>query len=160
MPQDGYRAKEESFHRPPARRGIYAFVHGFFEPFLIGSHTLDPRRQEYVRNLKGEIITTGHPDYEKYYSDKHNTVVWKDDERALVRHKTPVYFKYDGPIWSHLGNRMRPSEIEKRFNWWVLSDMPAYIRALKREVGFYKRERARTRCGYGIDHMEVFIEKV
>jgi hypothetical protein len=160
VPQDGYDLTAEGFHKPPARRGIYAFVNGFVQPFLIGTTTLDPRRQEYVRNIKGEIMTTDHPDYDRYYSPKLNFTLLKNDKHALVRHKKPVYFKYDGPIWSHLEERMKPNEIEQRSRWWVLSDMPAYIRALKKEVGIYKRQRARTGMGYDIDHMEVFIEKV
>jgi hypothetical protein len=160
VPQAGYDLHAQGFHKPPARRGIYAFVHGFVQPFLIGTTTLDPRRQEYVRNLKGEIITTDHPDYERYSSSKLNYALLKGGKHALVRHKKPVHFKYNGLIWSHLGERMKPNEIQKRVGWWVLSDMPAYIRALKREVGVYNSHRARTRMGYDIDHMEVFIEKV
>jgi hypothetical protein len=38
--------------------------------------------------------------------------------------------------------------------------MPAYFRALKREVGAYKGQRASTGYGYGNYHMELFIEKV
>jgi hypothetical protein len=42
--QGGYDVHAERFHRPPARRGIYAFVTGSVEPFLIGKTTLDARR--------------------------------------------------------------------------------------------------------------------
>jgi hypothetical protein len=130
VPQDGYDPHGEGFHRPPVRRGIYGFVKGFIQPFLIGTTTLDPRRKEYVRNIKGEIITTDHPEFARYNSPKLNFALVKNGKHALIRHKKPLHFRYNGLIWSHLGERMKPNEVQKKFGYCVLSDMPGYIRAV------------------------------
>ena len=165
VPQNGYKPedhKDITFHTPPARRGIYAFVKGFVEPFLLGGSEFDSRRMEYIRDGKGEIVTDKHPEYEKRMDRaemKGMTRPYKGGF-AMIKHKSPVTFKYKGEIWSHLGDRMDRSQILKTQGSWVLTDMATYIKALKKEAGSTKDFKRRTGYGVSSDHMEVFIEKI
>jgi hypothetical protein len=168
--QKGERGMPNNPHQAPANRGIFAFVKGFVEPFLLGTDKIDARRQEYIRDKDGNIITPSHPEYDDYINDyfgnytpkksadSHATL--KNGELSLLKNKRPKEFKYDGPIWSHLEYRMKPADILARKGAWVLTDMKAYIQALKKEVGAYKVQQSLKGYTFTIDHMEVFIEKV
>lgn len=173
VPQSGYCANgPQCGHQPPANRGIYAFVKGFVEPFLLGGGNfaqgkkdmIDSRRQEWVRDRAGNVITdkSGSPEWEKYMNgdSKLFSYPMKDGSTGLVRQKSPKEFRYSGEIWSHLGEHMRPEEVIARHGSWVKSDMRSYIRALKREVGVMKAQKKRQGIGFTKDHLEVFIEKV
>lgn len=164
VPQDGYTTNPEaSFHSPPARRGVYAFVVPFVDTFLLGGKDFDPRRQEYVRDHRGEIITNDHPDYEKMMNRgqfKYGTRELKDGRYALVVNKKPVKFHYDGPIWSHLTDKVSHEEVLATKGSWIKTEMPTYVKALRKEIGEYQFHKQRTGFGYTVDHMEVFMEKV
>lgn len=170
VPQDGYtNDPNASFHSPPARRGIYAFVHPFVDTFLLGGREFDQRRMEYVRDGKGEIIATGHPEYDKIVANKDSGDAqrwgwnyWyaklKDGREAFTQHKSPNKFKYNGDIWHHLD--VPNGMVTARKGSWVKTDMSTYAKALQKEIGRYTAHKKRLGYDYCIDHTEVFIEKV
>lgn len=161
----GYDPAMPTFHTPPVRRGIYAFVWPYIEFFLLGGD-FQPYRMEWVRDRAGKVIDEKHPDYDEMARELKYSCYQRGKVMALARHKKPTYFHYDGPIWHHLS--VRPNEVITRKGSWVLSDMKTYITALKREVGRMKVSNIPTEwnkdrfigCPYSFDHMEVFIEKV
>jgi len=77
----------------------------------------------------------------------------EEDEYATTLKKYHV-FDYDGCLWHHLGEFLKPGEILSRFaDTWVYTDMHAYERALKKSNGTaYQRnmkyQRNMTRPGY------------
>lgn len=47
----------KSFHNPPKRKGIYAFVYGYEESFLLGGSNRNVKGySEHLKNKKGEIL--------------------------------------------------------------------------------------------------------
>ena len=50
---------EKSFHNPPRRNGIYAFVYGYEEPFLLGGNGRTCKGySNYLKNSNGEKLYT------------------------------------------------------------------------------------------------------
>jgi hypothetical protein len=85
--QKGYkggREEDSTFHQPPSKKGIYAFVWPYIEKFLLGgSEFTDPKsrgkgqrqRTQYVKDKEGNKITNQHPDYKKL-TDKEEGSPW------------------------------------------------------------------------------------
>lgn len=103
----------------------------------------------------------------------------KDKEFFYVTENKPRIFEYNGNLWHHLYNDyndkiiLRPNEIIKRTEYWVLTDIKTYERVLNEYVlrmkYYYKNKYAQKSSLYasGIpincfskDEFEVFIEKV
>lgn len=159
--QNGYNPAMLTGHAPPARRGIYAFVYPLIESFLIGSSVLLSHRMEWVKDKDGNKISEEHPDFKKYYND--NVTLCKQSAKEgsncyLANHKKRKVFEYSGLIWSHLD--IKKSEILFEKGSWIYTDFETYKRALNKELGCREHYKKRTGCGYSIDHLEVFIEKV
>ena len=124
--------KEGTFHEPPARKGIYAFVWPYIERFLLGGYN-SPRergkgqrnRVVYVRDKEGNVVDSNHPEYEKY-SEKNknwNLQYWKDkrlyhqdagswddgyipsEKHVLYNHVKPKKFKYNGDIYGWISRK-------------------------------------------------------
>jgi hypothetical protein len=161
--QLGYK-KSDTFHSPPAPKGIYAFVWPYIEYFLLGGEDyVNPKlrgkrqrqRMSYVKDKDGNPITTDHPEYDKYSARNKN---WSmrtssDDEDykgVLYRNANRKKFKYDGPIWHHL--EVPEWTVLARRKEWVKTDMNAFIAAFRKELINIKRHN------YSKDHLEVFIE--
>lgn len=170
--QKGYTTDPDAgFHSPPARRGIYAFVQQFVEHFLLGGTDFDSRRMVYARDAKGNLLSKGHPEYEKIHTEcnknddlrvkwgwGHHFVTKKDGTEVIVHNKKPVKFQYDGDIWHHL--EVPNDKVLARKGSWVKTDMLTYTKALQKEIGRYVASQKSCGYGYTIDHLEVFIEKV
>lgn len=57
----------DSFHSPPAKRGLYAFVDGLIEPFLLGGFEFREDRHTWVRKEDGSLIKMN-----REIDDEHN----------------------------------------------------------------------------------------
>lgn len=161
--QKAYQSDDEkmSVHHPPARRGIYAFVLPFFEPFLLGKRSFDPRRMEWIRDKDGNIIDEDHPEYGHYVElEKYGSHMRSNGKHALYRNKKPIKFHYEGDIWHHLAHWVPRNEIIVEKGSWVKTSMQTYRNALNKESSNYDYHRRRTGYSYSMDYMEVFIEKV
>jgi hypothetical protein len=176
---------KDSFHAPPARKGIYAFVWPYIERFLLGGYN-SPRgrgkgqrnRVEYVRDEKGNVVDSEHSEYEKYSQISKNWTLpyWKDtnnynqkalsydddyiqpDKYVLYRHIAPKKFKYNGEIWHHLKDYVNPNSILKQNGDWIKTDMNSFVAAFKKAAPKTEFSTQRNPITYSMDHLEVFIE--
>jgi len=158
VPQKGYDPAFPTFHSPPARRGIYAFVWPFIEFFLLGKNTFDQRRMEWIRDDKGVVIDENHPEFKDWLKKEKFSTYPRNGVYALATHKDPVAFEYEGELWHHL--EIKRNETLASRGGWVLSDYSTYIKALRREIGRNELMRKREGYSYSKDHLEVFIEKI
>ena len=182
--QRGYGVKD-TFHAPPSRKGIYAFVWPYIERFLLGGYQHPKERGkrtrnriQYVRDKEGNIINSKHPDFDKltFISNKiWHMQTWKDpkgyqqdslpidddyispDGLVLYKHIGRKKFKYNGPIWHHLKDGVKQFEILDEKGTWVKTEMDVFIREFKKRA--IKSERSILSRGgpYSMDDMEVFI---
>jgi len=189
----------DTFHAPPCKKGIYAFPEGLVDRFLLGA-TNDPRNESHksywLRDENGERIqdedfwddnwNTKMDSYgvnKKYKSlVKKNKIKIKDiftmSDYKVGEHpkwyvcvyKKPRKFKYDGEIWCHLGEQLKPEHIIESSGTWVKVTMEDYLMALQLEkhtlrkdmiklfgIGWKGHDPFRHYC---TDHLEVFIEKI
>ena len=56
----------DTFHSPPAKKGLYAFPEGFVETFLLGGFQFRPDRHTWVKKEDGSLISYDDPEKEKY----------------------------------------------------------------------------------------------
>lgn len=189
--QNGYdpTIEKPTFHSPPARKGIYAFVWPYIEPFLLGGDDLvNPKsrgknqrnRIKYVRDKKGNVVTDKHPDVTKYIdssnknwtmnNDTSSTSIRSDTGYKLYNNHNRKKFKYSGPIWHHLIGSVKPFEVLDRHGDWVKTDMLPFINALKKELHSISKIDMQWSPNKGqpwrksiksstIDHLEVFIDE-
>ena len=97
----------------------------------------------------------------------------KDEPRWYYAKKpSPKIFTYEGELWHHLGDHLKPHLIIATKGSWVKTSMEDYRHALEREMHKH-RKRMMSEPFYGLrasaknpfqflakDHLEVFIEKV
>lgn len=198
--QDHYTTGDDkTFHNPPRKKGNYAFPYPYIELFLIGS-TSDPghisNKSKWLKDdngnrikiedfLKNDRLEFGvddiNPKYIKLlkkYNIKIKDLRTLEDKKDKCIYlsviKKPKIFKYDGEIWHHLGNHLKPHQIIETSGSWVKSDMKDYIYALKLEhheckKGMFKIFKDKSIDNiknknpfnfYAKDHLEVFIEKI
>lgn len=142
----------ESFHRPPARHGIYAFIYPYIEDFLwvwrLKNHGSEKRKE------------LAEEEYRRWFNKQH---------RQMKR-----IFLYEGAIWCHHVDVVRGN----RSGSWVLTDTADLVEAMDKVVA-RDRKQLNTDCGWrggydpnikdpykrgkggymSMDHLEVFIEK-
>ena len=151
------------FHSPPARKGIYAFVQGFEEKFLLSSSEFRPHRMEWVKDKNGNKINHLHPDFDhlfdKYFCryDKERP----DDEnhfdfQFLCKNKKRKLFVYQGDIWHHLNSI--PYLYKEEKGSWYLSSFDDYVELLKKEMHVRSMQKRKHGVGFCIDYLEIFIE--
>jgi len=202
--QDQYKTGDKSFHNPPKKRGCYAFLHGHIDKFLIGS-TYEPGHisnksywlkddngnrikyddifytVEVKKSDKIEFISKVNPTYIKLLKNRKIKVkdinCYKDYACVL---KKPKVFEYNGELWHHLGEHLRPEQIIESNGSWVKTTMDDFEFALKIEYKKLLKDKHKTdkefnilnfkgrqnpfKPSFGIkynkDHLEVFIEKI
>lgn len=190
--QKGYKADKSvdmTFHEPPARKGIYAFVWPYIEKFLLGGDEyVDPKRRgkgqrqriQYIKDKEGNVITSDHPDYEKYSAkDKIWSLTrekpnqpnddedrpWTDFQQSILyRNSARKKFTYNGDIWHHLSDHVLDHLIIDKKGSWVKTDMPTFKDAFKKELKemLKSAKSSNDQRGlkhYGWDHLEVFIDQ-
>jgi len=172
--QKGYNINMEGYHSPPSRRGIYAFLYPYYEPFLLGADEYSGintkhSKFERVKNKDGEYIISkddvdvDEKNWMKFYSIRK----YKDGNSYIIKPKVPKIFKYNGELWHHLGDFVKFSDILDTKGTWVLTSFNIYISALKKEhhnsINSLKKMNINTKNPHyytNIDHLEVFIEKI
>lgn len=184
--QKGFKNEPKvSFHGPPARRGIYAFVWPYVEKFLLGGYQ-DPKergkgqrnRIQYIRDKEGNVITNDNPEYEKLSDIPKNWSLqrkrddtpghepgsdefeWNKEYYSVLFRNTPrKKFSYNGPIWHHLKERVKQHEILDEKGDWVKTDIEVYHRAFLREIQMMRAYKTKHGIGFTLDHLEVFIDQ-
>ena len=144
--------KEDTFHSPPVRKGVYAFIYPYIEDFLW------VWKLEYVRNDKHVTKKRKEHDFNDVYKK----------EYKRLRKK----FKYKGLIWTHFVTEARVHGLGLKYKKeWVqihTDDLPFLLKKDKHNttkeaegkhimIDPYKRGLGGY---YSMDHLEVFIEKV
>ena len=146
-----------TFHTPPAKKGIFAFIWPYVDLFLLGG--TDKWTNE--KDINGNVI---------------------NDEGGSPKKKLPKrkVFDYYGNIWHHLKFHVKQDGILAERGSWVKTSFETFIEALKKEVhagysadvfkGFYGTENdphnpnwKRTGKPFSNltkDHLEVFIEDI
>jgi hypothetical protein len=194
---------EKTFHNPPRKRGLYAFPQQYIETFLLGA-TDDPKnlshKTQWLKNEFGEKIRFDDfydkragfsektfmypikPEYVKLlkkYDIKQKDIrsyTDTDGVNYITILKKPRVFEYDGELWHHLGNHLKPHQILGTSGSWTLSDMDDYKYALMMEIRDTKRQMLKSWSNYmdmtelmkkdpykrmfAKDHLEVFIENL
>jgi len=193
--QKGYNPEMPSMHSPPRRKGIYAFPLGCVDPFLLGGNANKiPRGMvRYVRDKEGNRVSYDeNPDFNtnlqikpfvaasgySWHLDKNYYKVYSvrkagDGKSYWVRPEKMKRFSYEGEIWHHLGENLKPYQILNTKGAWYLSTMEDYMIAFQKESIRLRLLSAnimdkrgnisgvRGKFGnYNTDHIEVFIEKV
>lgn len=153
-----HRLKEDDamFHTPPRRRGVFAFVDGFVEHFLIGSTCKINHPSNKVYRLYDESGKTlcfeEHADFHcdtggcyptskklkkllKKQGLKEKQIVCVEDEPAVVgilRH--PRTFYYDGVVWHHLRKTTEEKAIIDEWGAWILTSLNDWETAFRKNV--------------------------
>lgn len=148
--QKGYKETKDdpTFHSPPARRGIYAFVWPYIEVFLL-------------TNSFGEIKWIKSDELNEY----------GDPLEKLIK---PRIFVYTGELWHHLEKWCHGGDIIKKHGGWVKTTFEVYVEALRKEFHSLKEggcwymgendkpfKKINNPTTYTCkDHLEVFIERI
>jgi hypothetical protein len=187
--QKGYNPAMPSFHAPPARRGIYAFVWPYVEYFLLGTDTFKPERMKWIKDEQGNKQRYDEKSYDwsKDLDEEQGMYVWKNKKTQEKWHE--LFDKkdkgeevpeeeFDKLRQEHyLAEHIKPKRFKykgdiwhhlnvpnmavlQRKESWVLTSFSDYVRALFKELGRIEEFKKRTGYGYSYDHLEVFIEKV
>jgi len=147
-----------TFHTPPARKGIYAFVWPFYDLFLV------PREKYQIKKDKnGKPI---------YFGDEGD-----EDRFPDLELPHPKLFDWNGPLWHHLGEWVNPKDIIATRGSWTKTSFPVFIDALRKDAhantstdfsrqwnpnGPYRPNwqfsKANPFRHTSKDHLEVFIE--
>jgi hypothetical protein len=148
--QLGYDKSMPTFHCPPARHGIYAFIYPYYDTFMLYGDESDVQWKE------------------------HNTVC---NRWAQLKAEGFRKFKHRGNLWCHFVDTVPRQFVMKEKGTWVLTDMYGFKEGLKRIMHIdrtdlmhdqYLRIGGKVIDPYkrglngfmGKDHLEVFIERV
>lgn len=164
--QRGY-TKDDKFHSPPTRHGLYAFPSNNIEMFLLGGNYANlfkkgtSNKIVYVKDKRGNKISNLHPEWNYYMINmnsnsyftirtnklKQNVKQNEDGEydyddyiQYVVKYIKPKKFKYNGNIWHHLKEFVDPRDIIKETKWWVYTTMDVYKTAFKKNYDFSKKQ--------------------
>lgn len=153
--QDGFNKSMPTFHCPPAKRGIYAFVKNYIEFFLLGSENFKYHRMEWIK--KGGKKVEVDAEIEEHVNGQF-AMKAKDGKWYFARHKERKVFEHKGDLWHHLD--CPHQHVIKRMGSWVKTSFSAYKKALKKELGKMEQQIKREGIPFSKDHLEVFIERV
>jgi len=202
--QTHYKTGEDkTYHNPPRKKGVYAFVYDYIESFLLGA-TMEPdhisNKSMWLKDNNGNRIpyddfydSTTEFDYKlgrrgikkewiKFLKIKNIRIKdLREQDGYVTVLKKPKIFKYDGELWHHLGDNLKPHQIIETSGTWVKTLMDDYIIALNTEIRLVNKEKHKMsleinikdvfkgrqdpfKLGIGVnfskDHLEVFIEKI
>ena len=177
--QKGYDPSMPGKHSPPTKKGIYAFLYPYYEPFLLGGVEYSGIKTkhskfEFIKDKNGNPIEVPFDiDYQHNGSEnwmKFWGLHYNGDNKPyyIVKPKKPKVFEYTGELWHHLGKHLKPNEIIGERGTWTLSTFNMYHKAIKKEYSVNKFLRdfgfdgaVNNPFNYiCIDHLEVFIEKI
>jgi hypothetical protein len=171
---------KDTFHAPPARRGIYAFPWPYIERFLLtvddmATGELHPKFQ-FVKDPKGNKISNlTHPELFNKYSEIDNYYTFSKTQLAATRKADSGDWSkdtIDATDWDKHEHFIIELKKPRIFTYegpiwhhldtgvgikrgeWVKTDIDEYRAALKRELHRVKRDN------FSKDHLEVFIERL
>jgi len=173
--QKGYSSDTDNYHAPPCKRGFYAFLYPYYEPFLLSGYdfsgiTTKHSKFERLKDKKGNPVRTTND--ESFVRTSSNWMkFWgfheKSDIYDAIKPKKPKIFEYRGELWHHLGEYLAPNEILNTKGCWYLSDFKSYSKALRKDFAIQKKKLRElgidTNNPFAMcskDHLEVFIEKI
>lgn len=146
---------DKTFHNPPRKRGLYAFIKGYEELFLIGS-TSEPNhisgKSQWLKDDNGNLIE------DTRYFDENKKTNWGitcsnelkkilkkigvkenqlscesiNDKNYLTYLKKPKIFTYTGELWHHLKDTTEHHEIIEISGSWVKTTYNAFVRAFNK----------------------------
>lgn len=168
--QEGFG--KDTFHAPPASRGIYAMPLAFQELFLASS--LEQTQPEKFPKLKVcpypdeddpeyDAIVKEREEFDWEGHSKKREKVWKSLRK--------VFTKKDGNVWHHLGKFTDNADVIARHNSWVKTTIEAWGRALEKSSlrdrygdGRWGRTESINEAkgvtgDYSKDHYEVFFDE-
>jgi hypothetical protein len=154
---------DKTFHNPPRKKGVYAFVYGYIETFLIGA-TMEPdhisNKSMWLKDDDGNRIEADNFfDHTSEYDDKYYRYEVRKEWKKFIQKKKiklkdireqdgyvtvlkkPKVFTYYGDIWHHLGNNLHPHQIIETSGSWVKTSMDDYIIALNTEIRLVNKEK-------------------
>jgi len=146
--------KHDTYHSPPMKKGIYAFIFPYIEDFL----WVWKLQNVYVKDKMKKIENTKYENFSSMYRI----------EYKRLRKK----FKYNGMIWTHFVDESLKQGIGIQYKKnWVQVHTDDLEMLLKKDKHIVNRESddnflmidpyKRGLGGYySRDHLEVFIEKV
>ena len=148
---------DDTFHSPPAPRGIYAMPKIAQEFFLIGS-----------------IALTQPGIFPNNKFDEEGCLVSDNSRKMRYREIRKEFRKLDGEIWHHLDEYTNHKDILQRHNSWIKTDMKTWAKAFSKmstilrygrhefdlENGVNVRGDGKGITGwYSKDHCEVFFDE-
>lgn len=204
MKQEHFKTNSDYYHNPPRRFGVFAFVYGYIETFLLGA-TYEPtnisnksywlkddngnkiKNDDFYYTVKIEksdridYISKVKPEYINLLKKRNIKIkdLWNYGDYIVVL-KKPKIFNYNGEIWHHLGDNLKPEQILETKGTWVKTSIDDYIIAFNKEIKTVLKQKHKMdkECGslkmsgkqdpfdpsggisYSKDHLEVFIEKI
>ena len=147
--QIGYDPAMPTYHSPPAKKGIYAFVWPYIELFLLTGNEVIKNNHKWQKT--GKIILYPGSNYSE----------------PEVKLQKPRKFTYEGDIWHHLGNNLHGAKILQIKGKWFLTSFNDFVEALGKELHKMKWSIFPTlktipnnpTSHWAKDHLEVFIER-
>jgi hypothetical protein len=158
----GVMNSDDGFHKAPVKKGIYAFIHPYIEPFLFAwKHKTLPYPSDW-KDWEHDDIRA-----EEYHKERVKSF------KKFYKNNKKV-FKYEGWIWTHFIN-LSPKYIRRREGTWVEVHTSDWDEIMKKQKHLDMKEISYDELGHrdmkdpyklglgglgGRDHLEVFIEKV
>lgn len=161
-PQKGYG--NDTFHSPPAPRGIYAMPKVVQVFFLVGSIGKFQPGTMPKEKSRDEIEKMTHEEAHEYWSAQ-------EPFMKRIRMFRKEFRKTDGNIWHHLGQFVPRNEVIAEHGSWVKTSIKTWQKAFSKhsiqnrygEDGIVRRtsiDQARGINGYyNEDHFEVFFDE-
>jgi len=130
-----------TFHRPPARKGVYAFIPGFIEMFLVA--------WKMYKEVDGKSVLKKEYEHARKfrYSGKIWTHIYEVDPSVTYYRKRDCWYETDTDSLEYLIkiHKWRLSKEACNDEWMEVKDFSSFMRAWKL---------------FDKDHFEVFIERV
>ena len=134
-----------TYHCPPVRVGLYAFVSGYVELFLVGTPVplSSPRSKYYrLRDAQGAPLVWNEHVYEETFSKElrlflkarriKRAEIHEHDDGTIVARKKPRVFTHKGNLWHHLGEHVPKSDVIKQHDEWVLTSFRVWTEAFRK----------------------------
>lgn len=147
---------DKGFHNPPRKRGLYAFIKGYEDLFLIGSSS-EPNhisgKSKWLKDENDDLIEDT-----RYFDENKNTnwgyvcppelkkILKKkgiketqlgtkliDGKSYLTVLKQPKIFTYKGELWHHLLETTEIHEIIEISGSWVKTSYDAFVKAFNKD---------------------------
>lgn len=154
---------EKTFHNPPERYGIYAFLYPYINWYLLGGS----RNTNNDTRFKSELSGFEWSDYED-----RNYIAFKNKHDSLTPQSFYRKFKVDGYVWTHLYHeKMFRHVVDEKGSWYKIHssymhellsrERLSVHKTVKNDMGIHEHTNL-TGKGFlchSVDHLEIFIPK-